>query len=130
MARFKIVALVLVLVNCHLSTTVVTLRGPCTSNSHNNRTKKGGFMCRPCSEGAHRMCEQGDCDCKLRKDEEAVERSLAATRQGDGALADVVFTNLMASGSPITKMFLENAGREQTRAFVGEIIRTAAALRC
>jgi hypothetical protein len=88
------------------------------------------MICKPCHEGRHRECVGPECDCADRQEEQALEQRLLATRQAGSAYTEVVLSTLQGSGSPIAKLFLENAGMEKTKAFVSEILATAKALRC
>jgi hypothetical protein len=88
------------------------------------------MICEPCKQGRHRDCELGECRCPSRKEDEAVEQSLLAVRRSDSAYAEAVLSTLQYSGSPIARLIIEGAGREQARAFVCEIIATARAINC
>lgn len=87
-------------------------------------------MCEPCKNNDHDNCTGPGCDCPKRQQDEAVERQVAAVTKQDAAYAESVLSTLQYSGSPIARLIIDGAGRDRTRAFVAEILRTAAAIRC
>lgn len=87
-------------------------------------------MCKPCEEGRHRECESSDCDCPRRQEDEAVERSLAAIRQGDEGLAETIFSNLIYGGSQVARMMTEGVGKDAVKVFIQQVLRAHAAMKC
>ena len=87
-------------------------------------------MCDPCKNGRHDECEGPDCDCPKRREDAEIDRQIKAVSSRDAAVAESVLSTLQYSGSPLARMIIEGAGRDRTRAFVHEIVRTVAAMRC
>jgi hypothetical protein len=87
------------------------------------------MICRPCQENRHQDCE-GPCDCPRKKEEEAIDRELAAVNRQDAAYAETVLSHLQFLGSPLTRLIIDGAGRDQTRMFVAEVISVSKAIRC
>jgi hypothetical protein len=82
------------------------------------------MICEPCNAGRHDDCTLGDCDCRDRKEQEAIERWLRAIRATDERLAGQVFTTLIYGGSDVARMLTEGAGRENVCSFVAQVIGT------
>jgi len=81
-------------------------------------------VCKACQDGRHRECAEGDCDCPSREEEEAIDRSITAFRQGDEELADMILSNLLARSSRVATMIADGAGRDNTKLFVQLVIRS------
>jgi hypothetical protein len=88
------------------------------------------MICEPCKAGRHDGCTLGDCDCRDRKEQEAVERRLRAIRATDERLAGQVFTTLLYGGSDVALMLTEGAGRDAVCSFVQQVIGTLRSMNC
>jgi hypothetical protein len=87
-------------------------------------------MCDPCKNGRHDECEGPECDCPKRREDAEIDRQVKSMSSRDAVLAESILSTLQGVGSPLARMIIEGAGRDRTLAFVHEIVRTAAALRC
>ena len=88
------------------------------------------MICEPCRAGRHEDCTLGNCDCQIRRDEEAVESRLKAIRATDERLANMVFTSLLHSPSEVARTLTDGAGRDAVRQFVHQVICILRSLNC
>ena len=88
------------------------------------------MICRACSEGRHNECEQSGCEC-AKQMEANFEKDLAAyvNAQGDEGLAETIYSDLMASGSGVVRMFTDGAGKPAVRLFIQQVLRANRALK-
>jgi hypothetical protein len=79
--------------------------------------------------GSHEDCEQGDCQCPSRVEEE-IELRLKAVGREQNDLADTILINLWSCDSAITKLMTQTHGRENLRQFIQTVLRMNKAIRC
>jgi len=94
----------------------------------NNSTEPTKTICQPCLENNHDACTEGDCQCPNFQEKKAVERELSAVSRADFVLAEAILSTLQYSGSAICKMIVDGAGRDQTKTFISQIVRTVKAM--
>jgi hypothetical protein len=88
------------------------------------------MICENCRQGRHQMCEEGSCECPRRKEDEEIERSIAATRQGDEELAETIYSNLLYGGSEVARLLTDGAGKPAVTHFVRQGLRANKAIKC
>jgi hypothetical protein len=88
------------------------------------------MICTPCMEGNHFGCTSGDCACPQRIEDEQIERCLRAVHNGDEKLAETVYNSLLHSGSSVTRMLVDGAGRDSVVLFVQQVLRVNRAINC
>ena len=88
------------------------------------------MICENCKQGRHKECESPECDCPRRKEEEEIDRSIAATRQGDEELAETIYSNLLYGGSEVARILTDGAGKPAVTHFVRQVLRASKAIKC
>lgn len=88
------------------------------------------MICESCKAGQHDNCTHGDCECPERRQQQAVERYIRATRATDERLARQVYSTLLYSGSDVARMLTEEAGSDVVRLFVQQVIGTLRSMNC
>jgi hypothetical protein len=78
----------------------------------------------------HEECTEGDCQCPEYRERQNIEAEVDAVNRADAIRAEAVLWNLQHAGSSLAKMIVDGAGREQARAFVHLVLRTAKAINC
>ena len=76
------------------------------------------------------MCEDGECDCPRRSEDEQMKQNLKAAGTVDSGLSEMVYSTLLYGGSPVARELTEGAGKDTVRLFVQQIIRTYKAIQC
>jgi hypothetical protein len=87
-------------------------------------------ICEPCRQGRHRQCEEGDCACPTRAEDEQIGRIFEANNQGEEGLAETIYSNLLYGGSEVAGILTEGAGKPAVKLFVRQVLRANRAIKC
>jgi hypothetical protein len=83
------------------------------------------MTCEACKNGNHQRC-QGECDCR-RQDEQI--NSMVGSKS-DAALAEVIYSNVLYSGSEVARMLTDGAGKQTLIVFIQQVLRANKAVQC
>ena len=83
------------------------------------------MTCEACKTGNHNGCE-GECDC--RQQDEEINRMTGST--ADAMLAEMVYSNVLYSGSEVARSLTDGAGKQAVVLFVQQVLRANKASQC
>ena len=86
------------------------------------------MVCEPCRQDRHQMCREGDCGCPRRAEDQQIDQSMTASRQGDEALAEMIYSSL--AGCATAQMLTGGAGKSAVKLFIQQVLRAYRAVRC
>jgi len=85
------------------------------------------MICEPCRRGDHKCCEEGDCQCADRVNQQ-IERDVIGYR-GDDGIVETIYSNVLYSGSDVARMMVQGARKENVKLFITQILRAYKAMR-
>jgi hypothetical protein len=83
------------------------------------------MTCDACERGDHQGCE-GECECRQQDDQINQMVGTAA----DAMLAEMVYTNVLYSGSYVARVLTNGAGKKAVVLFVQQVLRANKASQC
>lgn len=83
------------------------------------------MTCEACKNGNHEYCE-GDCDCD--EPDEQIQRMTCST--ADAMLAEMVYCNVLYSGSEVARILTNGAGESAVLVFIQQVLRARKAMQC
>lgn len=83
------------------------------------------MTCEACKTGNHQGCE-GECDC--RQQDEEINRMVGSN--SDAALAEVIYCNVLYSGSEVARLLTDGAGKKAVLVFIQQVLRANKASQC
>ena len=83
------------------------------------------MTCDACERGNHQGCE-GECDC--RQTDEEINRMVASS--SDAMLAEMVYSNVLYSGSDVARILTNGAGKKAVVLFIQQVLRANKAVQC
>ena len=86
------------------------------------------MICEECKQGRHRMCEESDCECPRRAEDQQIDRLVNSG--ADEGLAEMIFSNLLYGGSEVARMLTEGAGKPAVKLFVQQVLRANKTAKC
>ena len=85
----------------------------------------GNMTCEACKTGNHQGC-QGKCDC--RQQDEEINRMVGTA--ADAVLAEMVYSNVLYSGSDVARILTNGAGKTAVVLFIQQVLRANKAVQC
>ena len=83
------------------------------------------MTCEACKTGNHQGCA-GECDC--RQQDEQINRMVGS--KNDTVLAEVIYCNVLYSGSEVCAMLTKGTGKQAVLVFVQQVLRANKAMQC
>jgi hypothetical protein len=83
------------------------------------------MTCEACKTGNHQGC-QGECDC--RQQDERINEMVGS--KTDVVLAEVIYSNVLYSGSREARMLTDGAGKQALVVFIQQVLRANKAIQC
>ncbi len=83
------------------------------------------MTCEACKTGDHQGCE-GPCDC--RQQDEEINRMVGS--KSDQMLAEMVYSNVLYSGSEVARILTNGAGKQTMIVFIKQVLRANKAIQC
>jgi len=83
------------------------------------------MTCEACKTGNHQGCE-GECEC--RQQDEQISKMTGS--KSDAALAEVIYSNVLYSGSDVARMLTDGAGKKAVLVFIQQVLRANKAIQC
>jgi hypothetical protein len=83
------------------------------------------MTCEQCKTGNHEGC-QGECDC--RQQDEQINQMVGTA--ADVMLAEMVYCNVLYSGSDVARILTNGAGKQAVVVFVQQVLRANKAVQC
>jgi len=83
------------------------------------------MTCEACKNGNHQGCA-GECDC--RQQDEEINRMIGS--ESDAMLAEMVYCNVLYSGSREARMLTDGAGKQALVVFIQQVLRANKAIQC
>jgi len=83
------------------------------------------MTCDACRTGNHQGCD-GECDCRLQ--DEQINRMVGSP--ADAMLAEMVYSNVLYSGSEVARSLTDGAGKQAVVLFVQQVLRANKASQC
>ena len=83
------------------------------------------MTCDACRIGNHQGCN-GPCDC--RQQDEQINQMVGST--SDMMLAEMVYSNVLYSGSEVARMLTDGAGKAAVVLFIQQVLRAHKAVQC
>lgn len=74
------------------------------------------------------MCEEGDCECPRRAQDQQIDRLVNSG--ADEGLAETIYSNLLYGGSPVARMLTDGAGKDNVKVFIQQVLRGYKAIKC
>jgi hypothetical protein len=87
--------------------------------------KRTIMTCDACKSGNHEDCA-GECDC--RQQDEQINQMIGS--KSDMMLAEMVYSNVLYSGSREARMLTDGAGKQALVVFIQQVLRAQKAIQC
>jgi len=83
------------------------------------------MTCQACRSGNHQGCD-GECEC--RREDEEIQSMTGST--ADAMLAEMVYSNVLYSGSDVARILTNGAGKKAVVLFIQQVLRANRAVQC